>query len=179
MLGYVPGETIGHRLDPRSKLAFQLAFAAVAFAHTSPTGLASLTVLALLVAVGSGLSILRAILSVRILAPFLVGAPIVAALTFGPPWIDPTAAIDPALASYRVVLIVLVSAAYVRTTPVRDSRAAIQRTIPGRFGVLLGVGVSLVFRFLPALRRELRSIRSAEVARLGSARSVGDRIGLL
>jgi len=65
---------------------------------------------------------------------------------------------------------------------VRDSRAAIQRTIPGKPGQLLGIGVALVFRFLPVLQGDLRTIREAMAARLGTERSAVDRastIGIL
>jgi len=86
------------------------------------------------------------------------------------------------LASYRVLLILLVSAAYVRSTPVRDSRAAIQRTIPGKPGQLLGIGVALVFRFLPVLQGDLRTIREAMAAETRNRTGAVDRastIGIL
>lgn len=176
MIGYTPGSTIVHRLDPRGKLAVQLAFAIAAFAHTTPRGLAALTIVVIAIARLASVSVVRVILSVRVLAPFLIAAPLVAAIRLSPPAIDPSAAVQPALASYRVLLVFVVAAAYVNTTPVRASRAAIQRTIPGRPGVLLGVGVSLVFRFLPVLRRELTTARAASVARLGTERALVARI---
>ena len=89
--------------------------------------------------------------SYRAFLPFLVAAPVVEALTLGSPWVVPSDAIRPALASYRVLLLLLVSTAYIRTTPIRASRAAIQHLVPGRLGVLLGAGVGLVLRFLPPL----------------------------
>lgn len=179
MIGYTPGSTIAHRVDPRGKLAVQLAFAIAAFAHTTPRGLAGLTIVALAIARLASVSVVQAVLSVRVLAPFLIAAPLVAAISLSPPTIDPTAAIKPALASYRVLLVFVVSAAYVHTTSVRESRAAIQRTIPGRPGVLVGVGVSLVFRFLPVLRGELQTVRAASAARLASERPLVDRISRL
>jgi biotin transport system permease protein len=78
-----------------------------------------------------------------------------------------------------VVLLLLVSTAYVRTTRVRESRAAIQRLLPGRVGVVLGASVGFVLRFLPLLRRDLSTIRAALNARLGSERSLHERIRLV
>jgi biotin transport system permease protein len=176
MIGYVPGSTVAHRLDPRAKLAAQVAFAAAAFAYTTPRGLAVLSVLALAVARLASLSLAGVARSFRVLLPFLVAAPLVATVELSPPAIDPGAAVYPALSSCRVLLVVVVSAAYVRTTTVRESRAAIQRTVPGRPGVFLGVGVSLVFRFLPVLRREITAVREASAARLGTERPLVDRI---
>jgi biotin transport system permease protein len=97
----------------------------------------------------------------------------------GPPRIRPADAGEPLLASYRVLLVLLVGAAYVRTTAVRESQAAISWLLPGRVGRVLGLGIGLVFRFLPLLRRDLLAIRDAMAARLGDERPVTDRIRLL
>ena len=48
-----------------------------------------------------------------------------------------------------------VTAAYVRATPVRASRAAIRRTVPGRAGQFLGMDAAFVFRFLPVLQDDV------------------------
>jgi biotin transport system permease protein len=178
-LGYVPGDSFAHRLDPRTKLAVQAAFAVAAFAHTTPAGLAALTGLALAVLATSATPLVPTLREYRAFAPFLVAAPLVEGATLGPPWFVVADAVFPAMASYRVVLLLLVSAAYVRTTTARDSRAAIQRLLPGRVGVLLGAGVGFVLRLLPLLRADLASIRDATDARLGSERSTIARIRLV
>lgn len=175
MLTYEPDETVAHRLDPRSKLAFQLGFAVAALASITPRALFALTALALLALVTARVPLRRAIYTYRFALVMLAAAPLVSALTLGAPWVDLEAAVDPALASYRVSLLLLVSAAYVRSTPIRASRAAIQRTVPGKPGQLLGVGVGLVFRFLPVLFADLRTIRQASAARLGDRRGPVDR----
>ncbi|WP_101295241.1 energy-coupling factor transporter transmembrane component T family protein [Halegenticoccus soli] len=179
MLTYAPGDSLAHRLDPRSKLLFQLSFAWTAFAHTTPRGLATLTGVALGALLAAELSPRTALREFRFALPFLAAAPLLEALTLGPPWVVPGDAVPPALASYRVLLIFLVSAAYVRTTPVRDSRAAIQRLVPGKPGQFLGVGVALVFRFLPVLRADLARVREAMAARLGDERPLGERMRLV
>ena len=182
MLTYEPDDTPAHRLDPRSKLAVQIGFAATALAHTSGRALLALsavTVVALLVA---RVPPLRTLYAYRFALVILAVAPLVAAASLGSPWIDLERGLASARASYRVLLILLVSAAYVRSTPIRESRAAIQRTVPGKPGQLLGIGVALVFRFLPVLQRDIRTIRDAMAARLGTERGAIDRastIGLL
>lgn len=176
---YAPGSSPAHRLDPRGKLAFQLAFAVAAFAHTTPRGLGWLAVVAVAALAAAGTGPLTALRAVRFVLPFLVAAPVVAAFTWGSPWIDPAAAVDPALASGRNLLVLSVSVGYVRTTPIRASRAAIQWAIPGRIGAFVGLGVALVARFLLVLRRDLLAIRAAEAARLGTERPLRIRVATL
>ncbi|MFW5940145.1 MAG: energy-coupling factor transporter transmembrane component T family protein [Halolamina sp.] len=176
MLGYEPGDSLAHRLDPRTKLAVQLAFAVAAFAHTDPRGLAVLTVVTAAALASARLSPVSVLWDFRFLLPLLAAAVLLELVTLGPPWIDLAAAVDPLLASYRTLLIVGVAAGYVQTTPARESRAAVQWAIPGKPGRLLGAGVGLVFRFLPLLRRDLAAIRDAERARLGDERPTRERL---
>lgn len=176
MLSYQPGNSFAHRVDPRSKLLFQLCFAAAAFAYTTPRGLVAFGLLGLVTLAAAHTNPLRVIWAYRFVLPFLVAAPIVAMLTLGSPWVVPTAGVDPALASLRNLLVIVVCGGYIRTTTVADSRAAIQRTVPGRVGQFLGLGVELVARFLPVLKRDLFAIRDAEAARLGIKRSLRERM---
>ena len=178
MLSYEPGDSLAHRLDPRSKLAVQFGFAAAAFAYTTPRGLAVLTVVAGAVLAVARTDPRRALWEFRFVFPFLLAAPLLDGLSLEAGFVAADA-IGPALAGYRVLLVLLVAAAYVRTTPVRDSRAAVQRTVPGRTGQFLGMGVAFVFRFLPVLQADIGRIRDAHRARLGTERSVPDRMGLL
>lgn len=182
MLTYEPDGTFAHRLDPRSKLAVQIGFAATALAHPTPRALVVLSALTAIVLAAARVPPLRALVAYRFALLVLALAPLVAGATLGAPWFDRADAVASGLASYRVLLVLLVSAAYVRSTPVRDSRAAIQRTIPGKPGQLLGIGIGLVFRFLPVLQGDLRRIREAMAARLGTERGAIDRastIGVL
>lgn len=175
-LAYEPGDSLAHGLDPRSKLAVQAGFAAAAFAYTTPWGLAALTVLTSGVLRAARTSPIAALAELRYLLPFLLLAPAVAAVELAPPYISLADARFPALASYRVLLLLFVAAAYVRTTPVRESRAAIQRTVPGKAGQLLGMGVAFVFRFLPVLQRDVGRVRDALHARLGDERRLDERM---
>jgi biotin transport system permease protein len=179
MLSYEPGTTFAHALDPRTKLAFQAGFAVAAFAYTTPRGLAVLSALALAALAAARRSPLAAAYDFRFAAPILLAAPLLEGLVLGPPWFSLAQARFPALASYRVVLLLLVSAAYVYTTSARDSRAAIQWLVPGRPGRFLGLGVAVVFRFLPVLVADLRRARAAMQARLGTDRSLAERIRIV
>lgn len=179
VLQYEPGDSLAHALDPRTKLAVQLAFAAAAFAHTTVPGLAGLTVVVGLVLYGARTSPLAVLREVWVILPVLVVGPLLQGLTLSAPYFSVAEARFPALASCRTLLVLLVAAAYVRTTPVRDSRAAIQRTIPGRAGQFLGMGVAFVFRFLPVLQRDLSRIRDASRTRLGDRRRLDERMRLV
>lgn len=176
MFGYVPGDTLAHHLDPRTKLATQLAFAAAAFANTDPSGLALLTPVAGLFLWSARLSPIRVVRAYRFVLPFLAAAVLIEGVTFGSPWVTPGEAVPSLLAGYRVLLVVVVGAVYVRTTAARESRAAIQHLVPGKPGRMLGAGVGLVFRFLPLLRRDVDAIREATAARLGDEQPVRDRM---
>ena len=178
-LAYRPAKTVLHGLDPRAKLALQSGFAVAAFAHTTPLGLALLTPLAVLAPRLAGASVREALAEFTVVLPFLVLGPVVAGVAFGPPWIRSEAAAHAALASYRVVLVLLVASAYVYSTPVRDSRAAVRWLLPGRVGQAAGVGVALVFRFLPVLQADLAGRRDAVDARLGSERPLRERVRLV
>lgn len=179
MLSYEPDETIAHALDPRAKLLFQLAFAVAAIAHSSPVALVALTGLAIAVLASAGVPVGRVLYGYRYPLGILGVSVLVSAATLGPPWIDAEDGLRTALSAYGVGLVFLVSAAYVRSTPVRHSRAAVQRLVPGRPGKLLGIGVSLVFRFVPVLRDDVGRIREATAIRLGTERSVRDRAARL
>jgi biotin transport system permease protein len=179
VLQYEPGDSFAHALDPRTKLAVQVAFAASAFAHTTVTGLVALTLVTGLVLYGARTSPVSTLREVWVLLPVLAVGPLLQGFTISAPYFSVAEASFPALASYRTLLVLLVAAAYVRTTPVRDSRAAIQRTIPGRAGQFLGMGVAFVFRFLPVLRRDLSRGREASRARLGDRRRLHERMRLV
>ena len=79
----------------------------------------------------------------------------------------------------RVVPVVFVSAAYLTTTPVRETRAAVQRLIPGKAGQLFGVGMALVIRLFPVVLRDAREVRDAIRARGGAQRPFWVRARLL
>jgi biotin transport system permease protein len=179
VLTYEPGPSPAHRLDPRSKIAFQVGFAVAAFAHWSPPALAGLTGVAAVSLAAARLSPLRVLRSFRFVLLLLAIAPVLAMVALHPPWLLPERALPSVVAGYQVVLVLFVAGAYVRSTPVRETRAAIQRHVPGRPGQLLGVGVGLVYRFFPLLTGDLRRTRRAIRARGGDHRPAHQRVKFL
>lgn len=177
MIAYEPGDSLAHRLDPRSKLAFQFGVAIAAVAHPTPRGLAASFALAGLALVAAQLSVVRALWAYRVVLVVLALGPLLGGVALSAPWFQT----GPALASLRSVLrivpILLVSAAVVHTTPTRAIRAAIQRTVPGRPGRLLGVGVGLTIRLVPVVRGDVTAARSALAARGGELRRFDQRAG--
>jgi biotin transport system permease protein len=176
VLAYDPGDSHGHRLDPRTKLAVQGAFAGAAFAHTTPRGLAILSFVALAALAACRVQVRTVAREYLAVLPFLLAAPLLEGLRLSQPWFEPSAAVAPALASYRTVLLLALAAAYVKTTPARDASAAVTWLVPGRLGRFLGVGVGLLFRYVPLLQADVSRLREAMRARLGEHRPVTDRI---
>lgn len=176
MIGYQPGETLAHRLDPRAKLGFQGTFAIAVFLQSDPRWVSGYAVLAVGSLLVARCSPLRVLWTFRVPVLLVLLAPTLAMLSLIPPGLNPSAAIEPLRAGIRVILVLFVSAAYIRTTPIRESRAAIQWLVPGRVGVLLGVGVGLTVRLVATLSRDLDTVRDAEAARLGTDRSIRQRI---
>jgi len=176
---FVPGDTPAHRLDARTKLLLQAGFALAAFAHTTLTGLAALTVVVLAALRATRTPLVASLRSYRAVVPFLLLAPLFAGVRLRAPYFDLGEAVFPALAAYRMVLVLLVGTVYLRTTPVRRTRAAVQWFVPGRLGTFLGMGVAFVLRLLPLLRSDLARIREASAARLGTERGVVERVRLV
>lgn len=175
MLTYEPGASLAHRLDPRTKFAFQAGVAIAVFARPTVPWLVAMFALGLLSLAAANLSPVRALRGYWFVLLVLAVGPVIGGFTLGPPWFRAEPALRSLVAVSRIVPVLLVSAAFVHSTPVRDTRAAIQRTVPGRFGQLLGVGVALTFRFLPVVRRDVERIREAIQARGGGGRSLRDR----
>lgn len=175
MLTYRSGTTVVHQLDARSKFVCQFGFAIAAFVRPTPLRLGALALLTTLVLLAGRLSPLSVLRSYRFVFVILLLGPLSAGVSVTHPWVHPDRALESLFAVSRVVLVLFVGAVYVRTTPVRDSRAVVQRYVPGRTGQALGIGVALTFRFLPVLRRDLLAVRDAIRARGGEERSVLDR----
>lgn len=177
-MSYRPGSTLLHRLDPRSKLGFQLCFAVAVFSH-GPLGVAVLSVLAVGWLAVARLSPLTVAYDFRYPLVLLAVTPLIAGIRFNPVGLAPGPTQTAAFASVRVLPVFAISAAYIATTPIRDSRAAVQWSVPGRLGTLLGVGIGLTVRLLPVLRRELFDARTAVRARLGDQPGLLARVRLL
>lgn len=167
MLQYTPGTGFAYSLDPRTKLAFQVAFVLATVGHADRLGLLVLTAIAVGTLWVADLSIGRALVAYRFPLALVALGPLISGVTLEEPWFDTAGAIGSAVAGYQVVLALFVAGAYIHTTPVRETRAAIQWLVPGRLGVFLGAGMAMLFRLFPLLRADLRTIRDAQVTRLG------------
>ena len=174
-IAYRPGDTLVHSLDARAKLAFQVGFSLAAVASLAPRWLAGLAVVATVALALSRVSPVRVLRAYWFVFAILASGPVLAAVSLTRPRFAPGQAVEPTLTALRVALVFFVGAAYVRTTPVRETRAAVQRHVPGRIGRLLGVGMALTVRFVPLLRSDLTAILDAMRARLGDRRSLVDR----
>ena len=175
MLTYTPGSTLVHRLDPRTKLAVQFAFALVAFTASTPSQLLGLFVVGLGSLWLASISVRAVLRAYWVVILILALGPVFAAVTLGPPWLRLAPALISLRSVARIIPILFVSAAFVHTTPIRATRAAVQRTIPGRPGQLLGVGIALTVRYVPVLRADLRSVLDSIRARNGDTRSLWER----
>ncbi len=167
------------RLDPRSKLMLQVAFVSAAYVHTNPRSLFLLTIVTIAIIWLCGQRILAVLDEFKFVAGFLAMAPFLASLTVIHPYVIVSDAVEPALAAYRVLLIVLVSVVIARVMTAREAEAAIRWLLPGRMGRSMGTGVGLVYRFVPAMSAEARRTRRAITVRGGSARPVSRRIQLV
>ena len=179
MLTYAPGDSLVHRLDPRAKIAFQVGFAIAALSAGSLPRLLAVFVLGLVCSLAAGLSPARALRAYWLVLLFLAVGPVLGGVTLGPPWFRVAGALRSLRGVARILPVLLVSAAFVYATPVRDTRAAIQHTVPGKVGQLLGVGVALTFRFVPVVRADVARIRKALAVRGGNRRSARDRASRL
>ncbi len=175
MLRYTPADRFAHGLDPRAKLAFQVGFVAATVTVDQGIGLGALAVVALISLWSAGLSLGTALWTFRAPIALLAAGPLIAGLTFGAPWFDLRAALRSARAGGAVLLALFIAGAYIRSTPVRETQAAIQWVLPGRLGRILGVGVGLVFRLIPLVVEDLRRVRRAQLARRGDARGWTDQ----
>jgi len=176
MLRYEPGGTVAHGLDPRAKLAVQFGVAVAAFAYPTPAGLAVVGAVTTAALAAGRTSPLRVLRTYWVVFAFLAFGPVLGGLVPGPPWFRVDGAVESMRAVVRVVPVVFVAAVYVRTTPVGETRAAVQRLVPGRLGRLFGIGAGLVFRFFPVVLDDLRRVLTAVRARGGESRPLRDRV---
>ena len=86
MLTYEPGASVAHRLDPRSKIAFQVGFAVAAIAATSAVELAAIFAVALGCLAAARLSPLRALRAYWFVLAVLALGPLLGGIVLGPPW---------------------------------------------------------------------------------------------
>lgn len=179
MVSYRPGTTFAHRLDPRTKLLVQFGLAVATVTHPTPSWIVGTAAFALLALAAARLSPLAVLRSYRVTLLVLGLAPLLAGVAVVPPWFRVEPALRSARFVARIVPVLLVGAAYLRTTPIRETRAAVQRLVPGKPGRLFGAGAALVVRLFPLVLADVGEVRDAIRARGGERRSPIDRARLL
>ncbi len=177
--GDAEDRSVAARLDARSKLAVQFGLALAAVGRPTPLRLAGLFAVGLATLPAARLPLRRALWSYRYLLAVLAVGPVLAALSPGPPWLRPERGLAALASAARIVPVLLASAAYGRSTSARETRGAVERLVPGRPGRLLGVGLALTLRLVPAVRNDVARARDAVAARGGDRRGVLDRAARL
>lgn len=175
-LSYVPGESVVHRLDARSKLLVQFVVALLAFTWTSQHSLTVVWGIVALGAIGGRLHPRALVTGYSLPFALLAIGVAVRAASVGPPWVDVPEGLVALEHSLHVAAVLVASAVYVRTTPVSETQAAITRIVPGKPGQLLAAGTSFILRFLPVLLDDLQTARTAQWARLGDTRPLRERM---
>ena len=152
---FVPGDTLAHRLDARTKVLCLLVASIASFAAAPPAGLAVATAGLVVALAASRTSPLRVLLTV-----VLVGQPGVSVDGF----------LRTAQAVVRIVLVVgfaLVFSATTMPPAIADALASLMRPL-ARLGVPVGdisTMASIALRFIPLTAEEVLRIRSAQRAR--------------
>ena len=166
-------------VDPRMLLIAQVAVAVAIFAHPPRTAL----ILGVVLVAGLHMWVrpewrmLRGPL--RIAVGFLTVAPLVAAVQLAPPGIDVDGFERAAVASGRVLVVLVCGLLLSWSQSPRQMRGAVSGLIPGRPGRLAGVGVWVLATFVPHLRAEARTLHRAWVLRCGFRRSTVERFTTL
>lgn len=174
---YIPGRTLFHRLDPRTKLFYYVVMVFLTFALDSdPIFLAALFVSAIVlmqlsrIPLGRVTSFLKSMLPVafmyaifNLLFPTTTGSVIL--LHVIPPSSFPItleALMWSIGAAFRFLIILLVLRTILMLTPVRDLiLALVKLKLPPEFGMALSIG----FAYVPVLTDENRKIKEAQQAR--------------
>jgi biotin transport system permease protein len=166
-------------VDPRVLLTAQVAVAIAIFAHPPRTALVlgGVLVAGLYLWTRPDWSHLRGPL--RIAGGFLTVAPLVAAVQLTPPGIDLDGLVRAAVASARVLLVLLCGLLLSWSQSPRRMRIAVSGIIPGRPGRLAGVGVWVLATFVPHLRAEAHTLHRAWLLRCGFRRSTVQRLTTL
>jgi energy-coupling factor transporter transmembrane protein EcfT len=174
-VGYRPGVSRLHRLDPRVKLA-AVGFLSAAGMGAEPAGLLLLSAILLTAGIGAGLSPLRFLSELRYFLLLLSGVVLVRAWAVpGPPLVSfpgvslsETGLHEGLLIAGRlggVALIGLLLVATTRTAAIRDALTWLFRPIPGLPEGRIAVMLSLLVRFLPVILLRAGETGEAQRAR--------------
>lgn len=169
-IGFNPGQSLLHRLDPRTKQALMMGLSVFSLWGGLPF-LLILTLTLLILLRSARLKILRLIREIRYFLFFLLFVFIVRAVSLDNRWlpaISPAAAADGLLVCWRLLLVVLMGVMLVATTRIAHIRAALVwylRPIPLVEEKMVATMVGLVVRFLPVILFQAAEISDAQRAR--------------
>jgi energy-coupling factor transporter transmembrane protein EcfT len=169
-IGFRPGQTLLHRLDPRTKQALLMGLS-VASLWGELAFLALCTVVMMVCANAAGMRIRRLIVEIRYFLCFLCIVFVVRAITFTARW-TPTLPSDAAgealTVCWRLLLVVLMGVLLMATTRTADIRAALVwylKPVPAVDEKMAATMVGLVVRFLPVILFQGAEIADAQRAR--------------
>ncbi len=169
-IGFRPGQSVLHRLDPRTKQVLLMGLS-VASMWGNLTFLALSTVVMMFCASAAGLRIRRLIFEIRYFLFFLCVVFGVRAIAFTGGW-TPTLRADVAgealIVCWRLLLVVIMGLLLMSTTRTADIRAALVwylKPIPVVDEKMAATMVGLVVRFLPVILFQGAEIADAQRAR--------------
>lgn len=168
---FVPGDTLAHRLDARTKVLCLLVASIASFAAAPPAGLAVAAAGLVAALAASRTSPLRVLLALRP-ALLVLGFSLLAntVVLVGQPGVSVDGFLRSAQAIVRIVLVVgfaLVFSATTMPPAIADALASLLRPL-ARLGVPVGdisTMASIALRFIPLTAEEVLRIRSAQRAR--------------
>jgi energy-coupling factor transporter transmembrane protein EcfT len=169
-LGYMPGRSLLHRLDPRTKQVLILVLGGIA-AGGGVTFLCLLSLAAIVFGAAAGLGAWRVIREIRYFLFFLVFVFLARSLSFSSHWL-PVVRMDAALAAgmvcWRLLVVVGMGLLLVVTTRIAHIRAAMVwflGPVPGVNQYKAATMVGLVVRFLPLILFQAAEMADAQRAR--------------
>ncbi|MBC2742503.1 MAG: energy-coupling factor transporter transmembrane protein EcfT [Desulfosarcina sp.] len=169
-IGFQPGQSLLHRLDPRTKQALLMGLSVISL-WGNLTFLVLFTTVMMLFLRAAGLRISRMIREIRYFLFFLFFVFGVRTVTFTGDWI-PTISADLAgeamMVCWRLLLVVLMGLLLMATTRTADIRAALVwylKPLPLVNEKMAATMVGLVVRFLPVILFQAAEISDAQRAR--------------
>lgn len=169
-IGFNPGQSLMHRLDPRTKQTLMLGLSVV----SAWGGVCFLSILTLTLAVlyhAAHLKLLQLIREIRYFLFFLLFVFMVRAVTLDHrfvPAVSMAAAAEGLIVCWRLLVVVLMGILLMATTRIAHIRAALvwfMRPIPMVDEKMMATMVGLVVRFLPLILFQASEISDAQRAR--------------
>ena len=169
-IGFNPGQSLLHRLDPRTKLAIMLGISVVSVWGGFPF-LLILSITFVVLFWAANLKLFRLIHEIRYFLFFLLVVFIVRAVSLDSLWmphVSLPAATEGFIVCWRLFLVVFMGILLMATTPIAHIRAALVwylTPVPGVNEKMLGTMIGLLVRFLPVILFQASEISDAQRAR--------------